>query len=235
MARFSPVVLIAGAASAAGAACARAMAGDASGGLLLVDSDEAGLEAASDAIQHPPERVSTLAFDPADAERWAAAADFIRAQYGRLDWVIACFGATQRHEGAPVAALGVLRAVGPLIRANTSGGAVTLVITARSVKADALLRLVRVAAKEGSADNVRVNAVLSGAIESPLWRRDPDFETMTRAAGNEASALAQLERLSPPLAKCGEKQDVARLAHLLLSDEAGVSGVTLVADSGYTV
>jgi 3-oxoacyl-[acyl-carrier protein] reductase len=235
MTRFSPVVLIAGAASSVGAACAQSMANEASGGLLLVDGDEAALTAAADGLKRPPERVSTLAFDIADAPRWAEAEAFVREHYGRIDWAIACVGAEQRAAAAPGAAIGVVRALAPLMRDISMGGAVTLVFSAKAVKIDALLRLVRVTAKEGEANRVRVNALLNGAIDSPLWRRDPVFEVLARDTGDEVGALMRLERMSPPLAKCSEKQDLARLARLLLGDAAGVSGVTLVADSGYAL
>ena len=121
------------------------------------------------------------------------------------------------------------------MRQNALGGAVTLIVSARAVKVDALLRLVREAAQEGRAAPVRVNAVLHGVIDSPLWRRDPIFETLVRDSGGEPAALAKIEAFSPPLARCDEKQDLPRLARLLLGDDTGVSGVTLVADAGNTL
>ena len=235
MTRFSPVILVAGASSAAGAACAQALAAEATGGLLLVDRDEMLLSATADALQSPPERVSMLTMDIADAQRWQAAADFVRDQYGRLDWVVICISPEEKDAASPGAAIGVVRAVAPLMRQNALGGAVTLIVSARAVKVDALLRLVREAAQEGRAAQVRVNAVLNGAIDSPLWRRDPIFETLVRDSGGEPAALAKIEAFSPPLARCDEKQDLLRLARLLLGDDTGVSGVTLVADAANTL
>jgi len=76
---------------------------------------------------------------------------------------------------------------------------------------------------------------MNGAIESPLWRRDPEFETLVRESGSETAALTRIASLSPPLARCNEKQDPARLARLLLNDDANVSGVTLVVGSADTL
>jgi len=127
--RFSPVILIAGAGSAAGVACAQRFAEDASGGLLLVDGDEALLNATADTLQRPPERVSMLAFDIADASRWQDAANFVRAQYGRLDWAIACISPEQKRAVDPGAAIGLIKAVAPLMQQNAMGGAVSLIVS----------------------------------------------------------------------------------------------------------
>lgn len=230
MTRFSPVILVSGAASRVGAACARRVASEATGGLLLVDAEESLLSVTADTLERPPERVSTLAFDIADAERWQDAAQFVRGQYGRLDWVIACISPDQNSPADPGAALGVIKAAAPLMSKNMQGGAVTLVITADAVNVEALLRLVSSAVAEGRVHNVRVNAVMNGAIESALWRRDPEFEVLVRECGSETSAIAQLVNLPPSLARCEQKQDPARLARLLLSDDANANGVTLVVD-----
>jgi len=235
MTRFSPVILVAGAASPLGGQCAQWLAAEATGGLLLVDRDDALLSSTADALARPPERVSMLSFDIADAQRWQDAAEFVRGQYGRLDWVVTCINAEEEDAASPGAAIGVIKAVAPLMRQNTLGGAVTLMVSARAVKVEALLQLVGEAANAGRRDHVRVNAVLNGAIASPLWRRDPIFETLVGEAGGETAALAKLEALSPPLARCAQKQDLPRLARLLLGDDAGVSGVTLVADTGDTL
>ena len=60
------------------------------------------------------------------------------------------------------------------------------------------------------------------------WR--PSLQALV-LAGTEFAALSNLERMSPPLARCAGKQDLGRLARLLLGDEANVSGVTLVAEA----
>jgi NAD(P)-dependent dehydrogenase (short-subunit alcohol dehydrogenase family) len=230
--RLNPVALVTGAASGIGAACARSLCTYASGGLIMVDGDEAALAAAADALPSPPERISTLAFDATDAMAWKRAQDFIRNQYGRLDWAVAGVDAeTITEETLPRATLGVAHAVTPLMSANIQGGAVVLALAPHSATLDALLQLVRVAAKEGGAQKVRVNAVINGAVESALWRRDPHYAELLKEARDEIGVLDRIHKDAIPLVRCGAEQDVLRLIRLLLADDSAVSGVTLAVDA----
>ena len=229
--RLNPVALVTGAANGIGAACARSLATYASGGLIMVDADEAALAAAADALPSPPERISTLAFDATDASAWKRAQDFIRTQYGRLDWAVAGVGPEKGSpDMLPRATLGVANAVTPLMKTNVQGGAIVFALAAHSARVDALLQLVRIAAKEGASHKVRVNAVINGAVESALWRRDPDFASLLKEAGDEIAVLDRIDKRSIPLVRCSASQDVLRLIRLLLSDDSAVSGATLAVD-----
>ncbi len=179
--RLNPVALVTGAASGIGAACARSLATYASGGLIMVDADEAALAGAADALASPPERISTLAFDAADASAWKRAQDFIRTQYGRLDWAVAGVEPEKRlARPAPARDAGRGQCDDAADEDQYARRRDRLALAAHSAKVDALLQLVRVAAKEGAAHKVRVNAVINGAVESALWRRDPDFASAYR-------------------------------------------------------
>jgi 2-keto-3-deoxy-L-fuconate dehydrogenase len=259
--RIDPVALITGAASGIGAACARDIARRSDGGLILVDYDEAALEAVADQLaEHAPERVSTLAFDVADPDRWLQASDFIQSQYGRLDWAIVNAGVAH---SAPIAdtdlvdwrrvmstnldgAFLTLRTVMPLMRANTDGGAIVVSASAAAIKAEpgvgayaaskaGLLQLMRVAAKEGAPDNIRVNAIAPGGVETPMWSTMPWFQDLVRETGSERAAFDQIAKLATPLARYAKSDDIARLIIMLLSDESPITGATLVVDGGYTL
>ncbi len=258
--RLNPVTLITGAASGIGAACASLLSRRSEGGLILVDFDEAQLDKTADSLSQPPERVSTLAFDVADPDRWADAAHFIQAQYGRLDWAIVNAGVAH---AAPIAetdlvdwrrvmstnldgAFLTLRAVMPLMRENAQGGSIVVTGSAAALKAEpgvgayaaskaGLLQLMRVAAKEGAGDNIRVNAIAPGGVETPMWSNMPWFQDLVKERGSERAAFDSLAQMATPLARYAAADDVARLIIMLLSDASPITGATLVVDGGYTI
>ncbi len=261
--RLNAVAMITGAGSGIGAACARDIARRSEGGLILVDRDDAALAAVADELERlgaAPERVSTMAFDVADPERWKQAADFVSAQYGRLDWAVVNAGIAH---AAPIAEMELedwrrvmstnldgafltLRSVMPLMRDNAKGGAIVVVSSASALKAEpgvaaygaskaGLLQLMRVAAKEGAPDNIRVNAIAPGGVETPMWREVPMFQDLVREKGSERAAFDEIAKFATPLARYAGADDIARLIVMLLSDDSPITGATLVVDGGYTL
>jgi NAD(P)-dependent dehydrogenase (short-subunit alcohol dehydrogenase family) len=258
--RLNPVALITGAASGIGAAVVQRLAEKATGGFVLIDLDEDRLSAVADALERPPERVSTLAFDVADPERWRAASAFIQDHYGRLDWAVVNAGVSHASPIAETSmedwrrvmsvnldgAFLTMKSVMPLMRANSAGGAIVVTASAAGLKAEpgvaaygaskaGLLQLMRVAAREGAFDNIRVNAVAPGGVETPMWRNVPMFQDMVRELGSERAAFDKLASLATPMARYAEADDVARLIDMLLTDAAPITGATLVVDGGYTI
>jgi NAD(P)-dependent dehydrogenase (short-subunit alcohol dehydrogenase family) len=241
---INPVALVTYAASGVGATCARELARHATGGLLLVDFDEAALLAAADALEKPPEKVSTLAFDVSDSARWSHARDFISAEYGRLDWAIIDAGAAfpRRANYLDTAHLS-LKTLIPLIGANNQGGAIILAASAMALKGElnagakspaGLAQLLRAAANEGAAGQVRVNAIAFGGADDSAWRRAPSFQDLARESGSERGAFAKLGKLPLPLARF-PGADLDHLIAMLLSDAASMSGATLVVDGAFTL
>lgn len=261
--RLDAVAIITGAGSGIGAACARDIAQRSDGGLILVDADEAALSRVADQLEArnvSPERMSTLAFDVADEDRWRQAVEFINSQYGRLDWAVVNAGVAHSSTITETdlvdwrrvmstnldGAFLTLRAVMPLMRKNIKGGAIVVTASAAALKAEpgvgayaaskaGLLQLMRVAAKEGAPDNVRVNAIAPGGVETPMWSTMPWFQDLVKEKGGERQAFDAISQLATPLARYARADDIARLIVMLLSDESPITGATLVVDGGYTL
>lgn len=254
--RLNPVTLITGAGSGIGAGCAQELARKSTGGLLLADSDENALSVIADELDAAgvsPERVSTLAFDVTDIQRWTQAAQFIQSQYGRLDWAVVNTSAANtkpaetdlvdwgRSTSAQLeATIQSLRTIMPLMAKNSLGGAIVVTTSAAAIKAEplasnaapGLLQVMRAASREAAHSNVRINAVAPGGPTTPMWNEMPWFQDLVQQAGNESAAFDKIGHLQRPIARYAQGADVNRLILMLLAEEAPVTGATLVVDGG---
>ncbi len=90
----------------------------------------------------------------------------------------------------------------------------------------ALRALVRVAAAELAAQDIRVNALCPGAIETPLWGKLGLPEEALRAAG---AAITE----DIPLRRWGKAEELARAVVFLASSASSyVNGIELAVDGG---
>jgi NAD(P)-dependent dehydrogenase (short-subunit alcohol dehydrogenase family) len=89
-----------------------------------------------------------------------------------------------------------------------------------------VIGLTKAAALELARDNIRVNAVCPGAIETPLMRAN------LRAVGDEAEEFRKISQ-SEPLGRVGRPEEIARAVLFLASDEASfATGAPFLIDGG---
>jgi NAD(P)-dependent dehydrogenase (short-subunit alcohol dehydrogenase family) len=123
----------------------------------------------------------------------------------------------------------------PAMRANGGGAIVTtgsvmglvapLGAVSYAATKGAIVNLTRAAAIDHAADNIRVNAVSPGHLESPT--------SVGGAAARHADPRNLVARY--PLGRLGRPDDVAHAIAFLASDEASfITGTTLVVDGGYS-
>lgn len=249
--RLDAIAIITGAGSGVGAACAREIARRAEGGLILVDESEDALARVADDLEAQnasPERVSMLAIDVADRARWAQAVEFIRAQYGRIDWAIVNAAASRAEENdlvqwgraAPADLEGAtltLRTLMPVMQSNLKGGVAVVAASAAALKEKegaAMQAWLQSMSNEGGG-NVRVNAIAPGASDMAALAPLPWFKELVQKEGGERGALEAIAKAFTPMARYAKDDSLARLIVMLLSDESQITGATLVVDGGYTL
>lgn len=128
------------------------------------------------------------------------------------------------------------------MRAMPHGGSIVAVASAAGLKAEqgiaayaaskaGLLQLVRVAAKEGAARRLRINAIAPGGVETPIWHDTEEFARRAAEIGRDA-AYAEIAAHGTPLGRFAKPQEIAAQILFLLSQET-ITGATLVSDGGY--
>jgi NAD(P)-dependent dehydrogenase (short-subunit alcohol dehydrogenase family) len=133
------------------------------------------------------------------------------------------------------------------IRSGGKGGAIVLTASAAGVKAEpgiaaygaskaAVIHLARIAAKEGAAGGIRVNAIAPGGVETPIWTGLPFFQDLVESKGSEAEAYKAMAAMATPLGRYARPEEMAEQIAFLLSDRTGfTTGACLVSDGGYSL
>ncbi len=235
--------VITGAASGLGREVARRMAAEGAAHLLLLDRDAAGLaetEAACGGVGH------AQVMNVADAEAWdaldAGTPDILICAAGILGPAVPIWECPPEAwdeifavnvRGTYLAArkiVPLMRKPGAIVNfASTAGIAGSAVLGPYSASKGAVLMLTKSLALGLATQDVRVNCVCPGSIETPML-------TQTFAAAGDAaaqSARAEAYRQRHPMQRFGRPEEVAEAVLYLASDAAGfVTGVALPVDGG---
>ncbi|KYF68903.1 SDR family NAD(P)-dependent oxidoreductase [Sorangium cellulosum] len=252
------IALITGAASGIGAATARRLS-QSVGGLVLVDRSREALHALAEELRGPELLLRDC--DVGSEPPWSELEEAVERRFGRLDHVVANAGVAH---GAPLAETSfedwrrvlsanldgvflTLRAGLRLLRKAGQGGTAVVVSSVAAVKAEpgigayaaskaGAAQLVRVAAKEGAPDRIRVNGVLPGGVETPIWTQTPFFQALVTTAGSERAAFDQMAAMATPLGRYATADEIAGIIAFLLSDaSATMTGALVVSDGGYSL
>lgn len=241
-------ILITGAASGIGLATARHFAVRGST-LVLVDRN---------ALPDDLEPALFRRMDVADDGAWLALEGEIRERFGTLRAVVANAGVA---DGAPLVEMtyerwrrvlainldGAFLTLRAGLRLVGDGGAIVLTASAAGLKADpgvsaygaskaGAIHLMKVAAKEGAARRIRVNAVAPGGVETPIWHNVPFFVDLVKQHGSERAAFDAMAAMATPLGRYAQPEEIAAQIAFLISDDArSVTGAVLTADGGYTL
>ena len=234
------VAIVTGAASGIGLAAAKRL-GSEGARVVIADLDEDKARDAAAAVTQAgaPEALPSRC-DVSKEEQVQATAQLTLQNFGRLDIVVnnaglMIFKPLEDHtendwlQVLHVDLLGAFFFTKQAFLTMKPGGAIVNVSSIHAIETTplvasyaaakaALLSLTRSAALEGKAKGIRVNAVLPGAIDTPMLWENPNVKS-------------GLETINP--AEVGKPEDVAAIIAYLASDDAAfVQGAMVRADGG---
>jgi NAD(P)-dependent dehydrogenase (short-subunit alcohol dehydrogenase family) len=140
-----------------------------------------------------------------------------------------------------------LQAAMRAIRATGKGGAIVVTASAAGMKPEpgigayaaskaAVIQLARVAAKEGAAARIRVNAIAPGGVETPIWSSQPFFQELVERHWQARRRLCRDRRHRHPARPFRQAAEIARRSPFLLSDDAAfTTAPVLLSDGGYSL
>jgi NAD(P)-dependent dehydrogenase (short-subunit alcohol dehydrogenase family) len=251
MRKQGKTVVITGAGSGIGAACAALLAADGVQ-LVLIGRRAAPLQVV--AQQHG---ALALVGDAASSEAWQGWLPAILQRYGGIDGLLCCAGglgmgsALATDDAAWQAAMRAnldtafvsTRACLPALL--QSRGAVVLLASIASLAAGpevcgyttakhALIGLTRSLARDYGPYGVRVNAVCPGWVKTPM--ADEEMQPLMQQYGDSLAEAYARVSTDVPLRRAAEAEEIASVCRFLLSEQASIiTGAAIVADGGSSI
>lgn len=254
--------LVTGAAGGIGRACAEALGAEGAT-VIVADIDSAGATETCTRVAAAGGHAVSQRLNVAEEADWAALSEFVERAFGKLEILVnnagicissplqaMTFASWRRQMAINLDSLFLAtKSMLPLMIAAGGGSIVNLSSVAGlkgvpgmtgycATKAGVRLFTKALALECAQAgNNVRVNSLHPGAIETPIWLKlGNDGELPDPAARRNDDTMAEIRALSAqatPLGHAGTPQDIAAGVIFLASDAARfITGTELVIDGG---
>jgi NAD(P)-dependent dehydrogenase (short-subunit alcohol dehydrogenase family) len=247
--------IVTGGACGIGAACAQTLAREGAK-VAVTDVDDPAGERVAAAIRSAGGEAIYLHQDVTEEARWPEIIAEVESSFGRLDIMVANAGiairvpildmtlADWRRQQA-VNLEGVFLSVKQAVPAmrRSGGGSIILMSSLAGLRGAAGLAgycatkggvrlFAKAAAIEHAEDNIRVNSVHPGIIDTDIWRK-MSAGAIAAERRNAATDVHALSRAVVPLSRVGKAQDIADGVLFLASPASGyMTGAELVIDGG---
>jgi len=249
------IAVVTGAGSGLGRAVAQKFAAEGAAGLVLIDRDKDGLGATREMIAAPKScDVHARCVDVTDSDALADAARKAEAAFGGIDILVCAAGIIgpfgkivdcSESDWLKVFAVNVhgtfltVKHFVPLLRQRGGGSIVNFSSTAGlvgdpllgpySASKGAVTLMTRSLARNHAAENIRVNCVCPGSIETPMLQSVFDNETDPAARREREREFTAFH----PLGRFGKPEEVAEAVLYLASPASSfVTGISLPIDGG---
>lgn len=234
------VAIVTGAAGGIGTAIATRL-GDEGARVVVVDLDAEAAAATAEALTRDQRTALAVACDVGDEVQVAACVERAMAQFGRIDVIVnnaglMTFKTLQQWTGddwLKVLRVDLLGAAfftkQAFVHMGDAGGAIVNIASIHALMTSAnaapyaaakaaMLSLTRTTSIEGRPRKIRANAVLPGAIDTPMLRDSPNIKS-------------GVETIDP--SDVGSPADIAAAVAFLASEDAKfINGTTLTVDGG---
>lgn len=219
--------------------------------VVLLDRDVPGIEETASIVAAGGGKVHSIPCDITDEEAVSSAVDEVVRKFGQLHGAFNNAGV--EHSNLPLHELsaaawdrvlkidltGVFYCMKYQIRAMLESGGGSIVNTASALGSVAIsaasdyiaakhgvIGITKGAAVDYGTQNIRVNAIMPGIVETPMITRissEPHFASQYQAL-----------RERHPIGRFGKPEEIAKAALWLLSDDSSfVTGTALAVDGGY--